>query len=134
MDRELFYGFISKLFIPHTNQIPGPKLLIMDGHGSHLNIDIINLCRENNIHLYCLPPHTTHIFQPLDVAIFRPVKAHFNKITQLLTVGSVKLSTVGSSNPINCCKTNFTGIFKEPWESVTVALIKRAFKSVEYRH
>ena len=109
MDSELFYGFISKLFIPHTNRIPGPKLLILDGHGSHLNIDIINLCRENNIHLYCLPPHTTHIFQPLDVVIFWPVKAHFNKITQHL-----KLATLGSSNPINCCKTNFTRIFKEP--------------------
>ena len=40
MDSQLFYGFISKLFIPHTIQIPGPKLLILDGHGSHLNIDM----------------------------------------------------------------------------------------------
>ena len=123
MDSELFYGFISKLFILHTNQIAGPKLLILDGHGSHLNINIINLCRESDIHLYCLPPQTTHIFQPLDVVIFRPVKAHFNKITQHL-----KLATLGSSNPINCSKTNFTRIFKEPWESVTVALIKKGFQ------
>ena len=55
--------------------------------------------------------------------IFRPVKAHFNKITQHL-----KLATLGSSNPINCSKTNFTRIFKEPWESVTVALIKKGFQ------
>ena len=55
--------------------------------------------------------------------IFRPVKAHFNKITQHL-----KLATSGSSNPINCSKTNFTRIFKEPWESVTVALIKKGFQ------
>ena len=123
MDTELFHGFISKLFIPYTNQIAGPKLLILDGHGSHLNIDVINLCRESNIHLYCLPPHTTHIFQPLDVVIFRPVKAHFNKITQ-----NLKLATLGSSNPINCCKTNFTRIFREPWESITVALIRKGFE------
>ena len=123
MDSEHFYSLISKLFIPHTNQITGPKLLILDGHGSHLNIDIINLCRENNIHLYRLPPHTTYIFQSLDVVIFRPVKSHFNKITQHL-----KLATLGSSNPINCCKTNFTRIFKEPWESITVALIKKGFQ------
>ena len=50
MNSELFYGFISKLFIPHTNQIAGPKLLILDGHGSHLNIDTINLCREITPH------------------------------------------------------------------------------------
>ena len=101
MDGKLFYGFINKLFIPHTIHIPGPKLLILDGHESQLKIDIINLCRENNVHLYCLPPHTTHIFQPLVVVIFRPVKAHFNKITQ-----NLKLATLGWSRPINCCKTN----------------------------
>ena len=123
MDSELFYGFIFKLFVPHTIQIPGPKLLILDGHGSHLNIDIINLCHENNVHLYCLPPHTTHIFQPLDVVIFRPVKVYFNKITQ-----NLKLATLEWSNPINCCKTNFTRIFKEPWESITVSLIKKGFQ------
>ena len=123
MDSEHFYSLISKLLIPQTNQIAGPKLLILDRHGSHLNINIINLCRENNIHLYRLPPHTTHIFQPLDVVIFWPVKSHFNKITQHL-----KLATLGSSNPINCSKTNFTRIFKEPWESVTVALIKKGFQ------
>ena len=123
MDSDFFYGFISKLFILHTNKIAGAKLLILDGHGSHLNIDIIHLCRESNIHLYCLPPDTIHIFQPLDVVIFRPVKAHFNKITQHL-----KLATSGSSNPINCSKTNFIRIFKEPWESVTVALIKKGFQ------
>ena len=125
MDSELFYGFIFKLFVPHTIQIPGPKLLILDGHGSHLNIDIINLCHENNVHLYCLPPHTTHIFQPLDVVIFRPVKVYFNKITQ-----NLKLATLEWSNPINCCKTNFTRIFKEPWESITVSLIKKGVSEV----
>ena len=123
MDSELFYGFISKLFIPHTIHIPGPNLLILDGHGSHLNIDIINLCEENNIHLYCLPPHTTHMFQPHDVVIFCPMKAHFNKITQ-----NLKLATLGWSHLINCCKTNFTKIFKEPWESITVALVKKGFQ------
>ena len=122
MDSEIFYGFISKLFIPHINQIAGSKLLILDGHGQHLKIDIINLCRENNIHLYCLPPHTTHIFQPLDVVIFQPVKAHFNKVTHL------KLATLGSSNPISCSKINFTRIFKEPWESITIALLKKGFQ------
>ena len=122
MDSEIFYGFISELFIPHINQIARPKLLILDGHGLHLKIDIINLCRENSIHLYCLPPHTTHFFQPLDVVIFQPVKVHFNKITHL------KLATLGTSNPISCCKTNFTRIFKEPWESITIALIKKWFQ------
>ena len=121
MDSKLFYVFISKLFIPQTTQIPGPKLLFLDGHGLHLNTDNINLCRENNIYLYCLPPHTTHIFQPLGVVIFQPVKAHFNKITQHLKLAT----TLGWSNPINCQKINFTRIFRA---SITVALIKKGFQ------
>ena len=58
MNSELFYGFIYKLFILHTIYIPGPKLLIYDRNGSHLNTDIINLCWENNIQLPLLTtPH-----------------------------------------------------------------------------
>ena len=55
--------------------------------------------------------------------IFHPVEAHFNKSTQHL-----KLATLGSSNPINGSKTNFTRIFKEPWEPITVAIIKKGFQ------
>ena len=51
-DSELFYGFLDKLFIPHTESIQGPKLLILDGHGSHLSIDLIDLCRRNNIFFF----------------------------------------------------------------------------------
>ena len=84
MDSELFNGFLNKLFIPQTQHIKGPKLFILDGHGSHLSIDLIDLCRRSNIHMYCLPPHTSHVFQRLDVAIFQLLKAHFNWITQKL--------------------------------------------------
>ena len=66
-------------------------------------------------------PHHPY-FQPLDVVIFRP-SPHFNKITQHL-----KLATLGWSHPINCWKTNFTKIFKEPWESITVALVKKGLR------
>ena len=37
MDSKPFYGFINRLFIPHTKAIPGPKLLILDGHGEGIN-------------------------------------------------------------------------------------------------
>ena len=59
-----------------------PLLLITDGHDSHTDFAVINFCRKNNIHLVLLPPHSTHLLQPLDLAIFGPTKhnfrAHFN--------------------------------------------------------
>ena len=46
-----------------------PVLLILDGHSTHTkNIELIDLSRENGVVLLCLPPHCSHIMQPLDVS------------------------------------------------------------------
>ncbi len=41
---------------------------------------------EHNIILLVIPPHTSHLLQPLDLAIFGPLKRHLttevNKITR----------------------------------------------------
>ena len=39
VDSQLLYAFINRLFIFETKQIPIPKLLVFDGHGSHLTMD-----------------------------------------------------------------------------------------------
>ena len=56
-----------------------PMLLIQDGHASHISIELIELARDNGVHLLCLPAHTTHILQPLDVGVFKSFKSHFSK-------------------------------------------------------
>ena len=56
-----------------------PVVLIQDGHASHMSIKLIELARANDIHLLCLPAHTTHILQPLDVGVFKPFKTYFSK-------------------------------------------------------
>jgi len=38
-----------------------PRVLICDGHDSHVTGDFIEFCKENNIKLLLLPPHTSHI-------------------------------------------------------------------------
>ena len=56
-----------------------PVLLIEDGHGSHISIELIELARANEVYLLCLPVHTTHILQPLDVGVFKSFKTFFSK-------------------------------------------------------
>ena len=56
-----------------------PVLLIQDGHSSHISIDLIELARGSGIYLLCLPSHTTHILQPLDVGVFKSFKSYFSK-------------------------------------------------------
>jgi hypothetical protein len=46
------------------------RLLVLDGHGSHLSMDFINYCDQNKILLMIYPPHSTHTLQPLDVVMF----------------------------------------------------------------
>ena len=50
------------------------RLLIMDGHGSHNNPAFIIDAWERNIVLMCLPAHSSHLLQPLDVSCFEPLK------------------------------------------------------------
>lgn len=75
-------NFISTLwlkrhFVPLTNP-PDPnqrRLLIVDGHGSHMTPQFVAICIANCIDLLVLPSHTSHITQPLDVGPFSTLKA-----------------------------------------------------------
>ena len=67
-----FKFFLTK--IPPTR----PVLLIEDGHSSHISIDVIKLARDNGVHLLCLPAHTTHMLQPLDVGVFKSLKSNYS--------------------------------------------------------
>ena len=51
----------------------------MDGHGTHMSIELIELARSSGIHLLCLPSHTTHILQPIDVGVFKSFESNFSK-------------------------------------------------------
>lgn len=69
------YEWVSTVFDPETRQEDGRRrLLLLDGHGSHLTSRFIAYCLNNAIDLVVLPPHTSHILQPLDVAVFSPLK------------------------------------------------------------
>jgi len=56
------------------------RLLILDGHGSYATLEFDVYCLENNIITKCLPPHTSHILQPLDVACFSLLKTAYGHL------------------------------------------------------
>ena len=73
MTQDLFHGWISKHF-PNCLPPGRPVCLLVNGHSSHIDSDTSKLCAVNQILLYCLPPHTSHVLQPLDVFFFSPLK------------------------------------------------------------
>lgn len=74
-------------WLKHFDQVTKPRvspkspyrLLIIDGHDSHITMEFIKYCLDANIKPYCLPPHTTHLLQPLDVGLFSPLQKAYGK-------------------------------------------------------
>jgi hypothetical protein len=73
-DMCVFEDWFGKIFLPHVRRLPGKKVLIGDGLASHISLEVIKQCGENNIEFICLPPNSTDKMQPLDVGIFGPMK------------------------------------------------------------
>jgi hypothetical protein len=64
------------------------RLLIFDGHGSHSTSEFRDFCLQNCILTLCMPAHTSHILQPLDVSCFGPLKkAYGSQIENKMRLG-----------------------------------------------
>lgn len=84
------YEWLRTVFEPESRLKSGnkPRLLIADGHSSHITGNMIRLCIDYNIDLLILPPHCSHILQPLDVGVFGPMKKyHAYETDKLIRAG-----------------------------------------------
>ena len=52
-------------------------LLILDGHNSHVTLEVVREAKAVGLDLVTLPSHTSHALQPLDVSVFKPFKTYF---------------------------------------------------------
>jgi len=79
MTSECFLLYLEH-FSKYVKSTPGcPVLLLLDNHASHVSLQAINYSRENHITMLGFPPHTTHKLQPLDVAVFGPLKTYYSQ-------------------------------------------------------
>ena len=118
IDSELFLAWMKKVFLKYCGS-PRPVILFVDGHASHVNLDVIDLARENDIILFCLPPHTTHALQPLDVSVFKSLKSHFSKAVRALSFAKKNFVVT---------KRDFARVVKSPFEQAfSMSNIKAGF-------
>ena len=80
MDSELFHLWFTQHFLVHAP--PTRPLLLMDGHSTHFEPNVIRKAAEGRVILFCLPPHTTHLLQPLDKGCFGPLKVCWRRECQ----------------------------------------------------
>ena len=84
------------------------RLLIVDGHSSHVNLQFVELCDKLRILLLILPPHTTHRLQPLDVSLFGPLATFYtNGLNQLAS---------NSLGMVSMTKRAFWSCFWSAWQ------------------
>ena len=63
------------LFMQHFVKYVKPSkdrlvLVTLDNHNFHLDIRVLDYCRDNHVILFPFPPHCSHKLQPLELGIF----------------------------------------------------------------
>ena len=79
---KLGIEWLQKVFEPNTTPQAGYRLLILDGHGSHATAEFDRFCMEKKIIPLYMPPHSSHLLQPLDVSCFSPLKHLYGQRVQ----------------------------------------------------
>lgn len=110
-NNDIGFAWLEQVFDRYTKAKArrSYRLLILDGHGSHVTMDFIDYCDRNRILLAILPPHSTHTLQPLDVVLFKPLSSAY----------SVELTTYlqKSQGLVPIKKGDFFPLFWKAWTS-----------------
>jgi hypothetical protein len=97
MTGEIFKNWMMTEFVAEVyklRQLTGtddPALLILDNHSSRNSLDLNTLWEVHRIKILFIPPHTSHILQPLDLS----VNNHFKQL-----LSSQYKTVQGESRPI----------------------------------
>jgi len=84
-------------------------MLILDGHGSHVQLDFLWEYGQANVELLFLPPHSSHILQLLDLGTFAPLKADYRK-------GIMDLTQYDDAAPVK--KRRYVNCYQQAWEEI----------------
>ena len=81
---ELTLEWLQRVFEPQTRSrtVGRYRVLILDGHGSHMTPEFDNFCKENSILIECMLPHSSHLHQPLDVSCFSVLKRVYGDLVR----------------------------------------------------
>ena len=115
------YGIHFVQYLAQIGKLDRTHILIIDSHKSHVyNLPFFEEMRENNIHIMAIPPHTSHILQPLNSTLFMQFKHNWQH--KLLEWNSAHGAKV-------LAKRNFFEVFWPAWhESMSIGKIQSGFR------
>ncbi|KAF0688765.1 Uncharacterized protein FWK35_00038508, partial [Aphis craccivora] len=107
-------------------QVKFPVLLFLDRHKSHLSLELSEYCVKKEIHMFCLPSNATHILQPCDVSIFKPLKSFWKSVVRENKKDNDEERFNRHAKIIT--KYNFGTLFKKAFDNITIESIINGFR------
>lgn len=121
MNSDLFLEWL-KHFVHHTKPSQDdPVLLVADNHSSHCSLSAVLYLRKHHVTFLTLPPHASHVIQPLDKGFFGPLKTAYAAEAEKWLV----------QHPGEVIKlTDVAGIFRSAYSATArIKLAENAFKT-----
>jgi hypothetical protein len=80
-----------RLFHEHTKDhiIGTHRMLVLDGHSSHINPEFDRFCLDHKIIVVCMPAHSSHLLQLLDVGCFSALKQAYGRSIEQMMAHSI---------------------------------------------
>jgi hypothetical protein len=85
VNSDLFHEYISTVLLPYIDELrtndeftDKEAVLLMDNCSVHVRSDILQILADHHVKVITFPPHTTHIFQSLDLSLFGTFKKKMN--------------------------------------------------------
>jgi hypothetical protein len=85
VSRKLFLEYIKTIFLPYLNELRDTEqfegceaVLLMDNCSPHISEEVVAVLTEARVRIITFAPHTTQIFQVLDLVLFGALKKHAN--------------------------------------------------------
>jgi hypothetical protein len=93
IDTYSFVEWLTKIFVPLSKaSLTHRVLLLVDCHTTRFTFEAISAADAHGVDILTFPPHASHIMQPLDLAIFGPLKLFLEQYwTELLIESEVTL-------------------------------------------
>jgi hypothetical protein len=85
-------------------------MLVLDGHESYISAEFEEYCKKTSIIPLCLPAHSLHLTQLLDVGLFDPLKKAY----------SGEISFLVQANITHIMKDDFFPVFRTAFEKTFI--------------
>lgn len=118
METTIFERYMRETFVPAIGP-ERPVLLIFDGHSTHVDLSVIEYAASQDITILKLPPHSSHILQPLDCSVMKPFKDKWED-----EIIKWQRLHIGSKLP----KNEFARIVTQIWDEMNPVIISNGFR------